>query len=206
MGILQLHDRNDMSYLEFKCFNKKIYVCLNHRVAYLCWIDAYNKGVTKDAAFLFHVDHHADFFLTYDNLIDEQEKINNTDMKKMTDFVQKKLPVDNSEFIVPAMYKGIVGDALSVSRENDALCGKREYDRFKNLEKTWFKDHRGKVHNFYLCKSIHGLTGYHGLLTDNHNDFEGKKAFRNNHRNRNVILDIDLDFLLTVMTKMEHGL
>lgn len=35
----------------------------------------------------------------------------------MTDFVQKKLPVDNSEFIVPAMYKGIIGDALSVSRE-----------------------------------------------------------------------------------------
>lgn len=69
-----------------------------------------------------------------------------------------------------------------------------EDGNYKTTKKAWFKDRKGKIHNFFLCGSIHGLTGYNGLLTDEYNKFDVRQAFRKNHRNRNVILDIDLDF------------
>ena len=86
---MTMQDKDNMEYIPFDN-RKKIYVCLNHRAAYLCWIDAYRKRFIKGNALLFHIDHHADFWFRNENLIDEQEKIDIDDEQGLREFVKTK--------------------------------------------------------------------------------------------------------------------
>jgi len=67
-------DRYNMDYVHFDN-RKRIYVLLNHRVACLCWMDALRKDLIKPGAFLFHIDHHADFSLHSTALLDVMRRL-----------------------------------------------------------------------------------------------------------------------------------
>lgn len=187
-------DRDDIEYLFFSN-RKKIYVCLNHRVAYLCWLDAFRKGIIKSNALLFHIDFHADFWLNDQQLIKEQEKIAITDEQKLKAFVKDRLDKLNTDFIVLSMYRGIIGDAISVSRKNDThLYGQLKNGDYQTTDRHEFKDN-GNLHTFYLGgSSVLDLVGHYGLLTDGWRHKDVQKVFKDAVRSQNVILDIDLDY------------
>lgn len=89
------------------CFDgrRKVYVMLNHRAAYLSWVDAFRKGFIESGALLFHVDRHADFSLGSSALLDDNNRIADDQEKELEEFVKTKLSVLNSEFIVLSMYR-----------------------------------------------------------------------------------------------------
>ena len=191
---MTMQDKDNMEYLLFNK-RKKIYVCLNHRAAYLCWIDANKKGFVKDSALLFHIDYHADFWLHKKSLIDEEGKIDINDMDGLKEFVRTKLSVQNSEFIVLSMYRGIIGDAISISRKNDSIYGTPEKGSYRTTDRHWFKDRKDNIHNFYLGGHwVMKLTGHNGLLTDGSKHWDVQRIFGAHSRNQNLILDLDLDF------------
>jgi len=78
-----IQDRDNVDYVLIEDHHKKIYVCLNHRVAFLCWLDAFRKNFIKSNTLLFHIDYHADFWLNNKQLIKEQEAININDQEKL---------------------------------------------------------------------------------------------------------------------------
>lgn len=189
LGKSLTQDRKDMDMIFFDG-KKKTYLCLNHRAAYLCWLDANEKGFIKDNALLFHIDHHADFWLHGEKLIDEQEDID--DEKELKEFVRTKLSVLNSEFIVLSMFRGVIGDVISISRKNDKIYGTLKKGGYDSTERSLFKDRKDNTHTFYLGgHSILELAGYNGLLTDRHTHQDVQEVF---DKSQNVILDIDLDF------------
>lgn len=186
-------DRDNMEYI-FVNGHKKIYVFLNHRVAYLCWIDAFRKNLIKQNALLFHIDHHADFWLKDKKLIREQNKICINSKQKLKKFVKEKLDKLNSDFIVLSMYRGIIGDAISVSRQNDRLYGQFMSGNYQTTHRYEFK-YKGNSHTFYLGgSSILELVNNYGLLTDRWKHQDVQKRFKTAVKNQNIFLDIDLDF------------
>jgi len=93
------------------------------------------------------------------------------------------------------MYRGIIGDAISVSRKNDSLYGKYERGDYTTTKRYEFKDEKGSLHTFYLGgSSVLDLVDHYGLLTDSWKHKDVQKVFKDAVRSRNVILDIDLDY------------
>jgi hypothetical protein len=185
------------------CFDGRTAICvvLNHRAACLSWSDAFRKGVTKSDALLFHVDRHPDFSLGRRILLDDNDSIADDQEKELEDFVKNKLSVLNYEFIVLSMYRGLIGDAISIhwEQEYDQLYGDYKKMIYGTTNRTEFLDRRGRLHTFYLAgSSIRELTGYQGLLTDRrtHQDVQG--VFKENSKKGNLILDVDLDFFTYV--------
>lgn len=117
------------------------------------------------------------------------------DQQRLEDFVRNKLHKLNTDFIVLSMYRGIIGDAISVSRKNDPLFGEFKEGCYKTTRRYEFRDKKCNKHTFYLGgSSILDLVGHYGLLTDRHTHQDVQKVFKENVRRRNVILDIDLDY------------
>ena len=189
-------DRYNMEYVCLKN-GKTIYVMLNHRVAYLCWMDALRRNQIKPGAFLFHIDWHADFGVSSLALINDHEKIEEGQTGELQDFVENRLSVINYEFIVLAMHRGVIGDAVSIDKENDydRIFGDRKKPVYETTERTEFFDKKGKLHTFYLGgPSLRELVGYQGLLTDRWTHQDVQKAFNESVARENLILDIDLDY------------
>jgi hypothetical protein len=178
--------------------NKKtVYVLLNHRVAYLCWLDALRKDLIKSGAFLFHIDQHADFGVSSLALIEDHEKIGDDQTKELEDFIKNRLGLQNYEFIVLAMYRGVIGDAISIDKEDDhdRLFGDPKTPLYETTRRREFVDKKGRLHKFYLGgSSIRAITGRYGLLTDAWTHQDVQKIFNESVANRNLILDIDLDY------------
>lgn len=171
---------------------KEIYVCLNHRVAYLCWIDALKSGLIKKGSLLFHIDYHADISNVDLTLIEDPEKINET---KVKDFVKNKLNLLNDNFIFPAIYNGIIGDVISIHQQDLGYPYPEKKGFYDNTNGYEIADRQECKHIFYLGgSSIKQLTGYDGLLTDRCKHKDVQKAFEESVKNQNIILDIDLDF------------
>jgi hypothetical protein len=167
----------------------------------LSWSDAFRKGIIKSDALLFHVDRHPDFSLGRRILLDENDRIADDQEKELEEFVKNKLSVLNYEFIVLSMYRGLIGDAISIhwEQEYDQLYGDYKKMTYGTTNRTEFLDRRGRLHTFYLAgSSIRELTGYQGLLTDRwtHQDVQG--VFNKKSKEGNMILDIDLDFFTYV--------
>lgn len=187
-------DRGNTDYVFFNG-SKKIYVCLNHRVAYLCWANARKKKLIKENALLFHIDHHADFWLDDEELVEEQDKIDADDQEGMKQFIRTKLNVLNTEFIVLSMYRGTIGDAISIHRKEDRLYGNLTEGNYSTTDRYYFEDRKGKGHNFYLGgSSIMELVGNYGLLTDHFKHQDIQSVFNAGVRDHNAVLDIDLDY------------
>jgi len=186
-------ERLNVDYLFFND-KKKIYVCLNHRAAYLCWIDAQRRKFLNDYSLLFHIDYHADFWLEKEELLAEQETIKDQ-LEKLKEFVKHKLRILNTDFIVLSMHRGTIGDAISIHRLGENLYGEFKKGGYIGTDRQEFKDRKSVTHKFYLCSSsIEGLTGYQGLLTDRFTNQDVKQVFEENVRKRNAVLDVDLDF------------
>jgi hypothetical protein len=189
-------ERYNMGYVRFKN-RKAIYVMLNHRVAYLCWMDALKRNLIKPGAFLLHIDHHADFSVSHRALIDDHEKIEDDQTEELQGFVENKLSVLNYEFIVLAMHRGVIGDAVSIDRECDYghLFGEPKNPLYATTRRMEFFDKKGRLHTFYLGgSSVCGLADHYGLLTDRWTHQDIQKTLNESAANRNVILDIDLDY------------
>jgi hypothetical protein len=185
--------------IEYVCLKnrKTVYVMLNHRVAYLCWMDALRRNQIKPGAFLFHIDRHADFGVCSTALIDDHEKIGDDQIAELQGFVENRLSVMNYEFIVLAMHRGVIGDAVSIDKEDDydRIFGDPKKPVYETTRKTEFVDKKGKVHDFYLGgPSLRELVGYQGLLTDRWTHQDIQKAFNESVARDNLVLDIDLDY------------
>lgn len=192
-------NETDISFLRFQVDSKKIYVMLNHRTAYLCWLDTYKKSCLKENTLLFHIGHRADFWLDNEKLIEGQKNLNINDLNQLNEFVKLKMDKKNTDFIVLSMYRGIIGDIISISRNNDEIYGEKivENQAFNNRMDigTRFKDRSGKVHKFLLGgHSIINLLGRHGVLKDAFVHQDLQKIFHENVQNDNVMLDISFDY------------
>jgi len=174
---------------------------LNHRVAYLSWVDAFRKGVAKSGALLFHIDRHPDFSLGSLALLDDNDRIADDQERELEEFVKTKLSVLNYEFIVLSMYRGLIGDAISIHWEQDYdhLYGEYKKMTYGTTNRTEFLDRRDRLHTFYLAgSSIRELTGYQGLLTDTYTHQDVQRVFNKKSKEGNMILDVDLDFFTYV--------
>ena len=185
------------------CFDGRtiIYVMLNHRAACLSWSDAFRKGIIKSDALLFHVDRHPDFSLGSCTLLDDNDRIADDKEKELEEFVKNKLGVLNYEFIVLSMYRGLIGDAISIDWEEECgnLYGQYTEMTYDTTKRREFQDRKKRLHTFYLGgSSINGLTGYYGLLTDSWTHQDVQRVFNKKSKEGNVILDIDLDFFTYV--------
>jgi hypothetical protein len=146
-------------------------------------------------ALLFHIDYHPDFCLNDTKLIKEQNQIQINDEQKLKKFVKYRLNRQNIDFIVLSMYRGVVGDAISIHRRDNSLYGKFIRGNYQTTDRYEFKDNNGNSHAFYLGgPSIQDLVGNYGLLTDCWKHKDVQKAFKDAVRSRNIILDIDLDY------------
>lgn len=153
------------------------------------------KKVHQEKCTSIHIDHHADFWLNNMQLIKEQEKIDIKNEQRLRGFVKRKLSKLNTNFIVLSMYRGIIGDAISVSRKNNSLFGKFKRGTYQTTKRYEFRDRKGNLRCFYLGgSSVTGIVGHYGLLTDRMTHHDVQKVFNENVRRRNVILDIDLDY------------
>ena len=185
------------------CFDGRtiIYVMLNHRVACLSWSDAFRKGIIKSDALLFHVDRHPDFSLGSCTLLDDNDRIADDQEKALEEFVKNKLSVLNYEFIVLSMYRGLIGDAISIhwEQEYDNLYGEYKEMTYDTTNRREFLDRKKRLHTFYVGgSSINGLSGYYGLLTDHWTHQDVQRVFNKKSKEGNMILDIDLDFFTYV--------
>ena len=189
----QAPEKYNMKYLTFSNLGKYFYVMLNHRVACLCWMDALRKGYIKHNAFLCHIDWHSDFAYPLKEIIIESAGIQENQEKKLKEFVKNKLDPNNSDFIVPSMYRELIGDALSIYSEknhNNIINGISTEGTTDNIP---YKDKKGKLHSFYIGgSSINQLDNYTGLLGDRNQHQDVQRAFNKGVRDRNFVLDIDL--------------
>jgi len=69
---------------------KHVYFMLNHRVAYLCWMNSLRKGYIKKGAFLCHIDWHPDFHYPPLDILEENEKILDYQTEELEEFVKKQ--------------------------------------------------------------------------------------------------------------------
>lgn len=193
--LMSFKEKLNMKYVPFRRLNKQIYVILNHRVAYLCWMDALRKGLISRGAFLCHVDYHLDFEYTFDSL-NEDARIQDDQETELENFVRDNLNESNAFFIAYAMNRGLIGDGLSIHKDRrtdyniiEGFYSERTTDRIEFIDKA------GCTHHFYLGgSSICKLCGYNSILDDNikHQDLQG--VLRRSVRDRNFVLDIDLDY------------
>lgn len=188
----------NVDYLRFESRSKLIYIMLNHRVAYLSWMDAYRKGFIKEGAFLIHIDKHLDFALHEKATLEEDRKLRYEQEKEHTEFIRNKSNVQNCDFIVLAMDRGLIGDGVSI--DNEDVDDKNFYGAFKEgqystTDKVELVDKYGKIHNYYSgYSSVIQLYGYNGLLTDKFTHQDVQTAYRDGVYNGNLLLDIDLDY------------
>lgn len=184
-------DRDDLRFFLFE--NAKTYLCLNHRTAYLCWIDALKRNFIRNNALLIHIDHHADFWLGEPKLLLEESCIDLSDNSRLEEFVRTKMNKLNADFLVFLLYRGIIGDVISVDRKHEDIYGTFIRGTYKTTDKNIFQDSTGKIHSFYRAGPLMELVGYQGLLTDRGKYQDIQTAFKNNSR-KNTVLDIDLDY------------
>jgi hypothetical protein len=114
----------NVDYLKFEKSGQAIYVMLNHRVAYLCWMDAYRKGIIKEGAFLTHIDKHLDFALHQNAILEEDRKIycgnwgeSKQILNKLSQCVKERLEIDIEKKVIDVFEK----DATSQSTYSSML-------------------------------------------------------------------------------------
>lgn len=188
----------NVDYVRFEAKGKLIYVMLNHRAAYLCWMDAYRKSFIKEDAFLMHIDKHQDFALHQKATLEEDRHLKYEQEKEHTDFIRERTSLKNCDFIVLAMDRGLIGDGVSI--DNEDTEGKSAYGTFKEgtyetTDRLEMIDSKGKTHRFYSgYSSVIQLYGYNGLLTDRFTHQDIQTTYQKGVQTGNLLLDIDLDY------------
>ncbi len=172
----------NIEYLEFDFNSKKWFFIIDHATALIAWKKAFNEGIIRRGATLFHLDEHTDFYFNKSN-INKSKKILEMGDSELNDFIMKDLAIHNDEFIVNAMYSGLIKDGISFYFDDYVP----EYDDFPRKRK-FICD--GIEHNFYLFKEkdislIDNISSYREI----------ELLFR---YSRDFILDIDLDFFTDI--------
>lgn len=182
----------DLSFLEYDFRRRKLYIVKDHSVALKCWKAAYDEKLIDLNSTLIHIDAHSDFSYLKKNKR-KSRKLLSLNETQIDEFIQNDLRPDNSEFIINAMFSGLVSGAISIINERVD----DEEVTFVNRTETsvpyqTFTDSKEEHKNYiYESKSLSGLFGYKSLLT---NDFKYKDIQQFYRESESVILDIDLDF------------
>ena len=100
----------------------------------------------------------------------------------------------NTDFLVLSMKRGLIGDAISIDNMEERLYGTEIRGGYETTNRKVLKDTTGKVHSFYTVGPSMELTGYNGLLTDRFTHLDIQKLFHSHIKEKNIILDMDLDF------------
>jgi hypothetical protein len=185
----------NVDYLRFEVSGKLIYVMLNHRVAYLCWMDALRKGYISKGAFLCHIDLHPDFNSPPKTILEEDARIQDNQVEELEEFVKNKLNAGNADFIIPALERQLVGDVLSIHKDEGTLGGRIKGNPLnQTTDRIEYPDKKKNLHIFYFGgSSFKELFEPNGLLVNSANQ-DAQKAFGVGVNQKNFILDIDLDY------------
>lgn len=182
--------KKNLSFLEFGMGGKKIYIFKHHAVAVKCLKKAFDEKIIEKNNLLIHIDDHADLQFLEEHLGKSKEIIK-MNTEELDNFVQN-LYFDNSEFIVPLFYSGIIENSISVHRDEGNHDGKFvEFSLGENSEHLLFNQD-GNSHKCFLGgTSLRNLFCSHeGIL----GDVCKNREVMNLYKNKDVILDIDLDY------------
>jgi len=182
----------NIEYCEFNIYDKKLCFIIDHAAALIAWIKAFNEGIISRDATLFHLDKHTDFHMNSDN-IKKSKTILGMDNLELNDFVTVELCDENDEFIVNAMWSGLIKDCISFHYEEGSYDGKFIEENQFAPPKIIFKC-AGMDHNFYLFE------GQDISLIDNMLNYPDLKEIC--ECGRDFILDIDLDFFTEITDKI----
>ena len=174
----------NIEYFEFDLTNKKGFFIIDHPTALIAWRKAFKEGIISRDATLFHLDRHTDFYFNSDNTTKSKQILTMSDLE-LEDFVMKDLFILNDEFIVNAMFSGLIKDGISIHFEEGNDYGDLIEDIESSPRKRKFM-YDEKEHNYYLYNERE-ITSINSMS----NFPEIKKLFTNRN---NFILDIDLDF------------
>jgi hypothetical protein len=182
--------KKKLNFLEFDFREKKVYLFRDHSVAIKCLKKAFDEKTIKKDNFLVHIDNHSDLQYVEKNL-EKSKKIVDLNDEELDDFIQG-LRSDNSEFIIPLFYSGLIRDCISIHREEGSFNEKKTEGRLGGDSEHILFDKDGKGHKVFLGgSSVRELFHTHGgLLGDKiqHNDIISE------YNSKKVILDIDLDY------------
>ena len=174
-----------------------------HRFALKCWIKSLMKKISPWTT-LFHIDKHSDLGFNKDNFQRSVEMLDLTE-DDLNDFILNDLNPKNDEFIINAMISTLIGDVISIHKQNNI-----NYNELKaTLNDVQFLGnntlssgtvryqitHNNKNHFIYYDDNTEDLSGlFHtrcGFLGDRAVHSKAIDCFSNSG---NIILDIDLDF------------
>jgi len=185
-------EKINTDYLEFEFDGKKLFIMKDHPTALLCWKKAFdNKLINKDAT-LFHIDKHTDFTFDEKNK-GKSQKLLNFSEEEIRNFIKDDLVRGHAEFIVNAMFSGLIKDGISIHSDECSDFGTKIDGTYSTTEKRQFISDDGIEHNFYLyeTQNLDYLIGYQSLIGDNCIHQDTDKLF---NKTMDLILDIDLDF------------
>ena len=180
----------DLNFLEFNLGERKLYIFKHHAVAIKCLKKAYSEKKLERDNLLIHIDNHADLqFL--EKHFEDSKNIINMGKEKLDEFIQN-LFFDNSEFIVPLFYSGIIENSISIHREEGSHSGELIKSISGSDPTHLLFNQDGKNHKCFLGGSSinHSFDSHDGILGDT---CKNRKVI-DLYKTREVILDIDLDY------------
>jgi len=186
----------DLRFLEFDWNGKKLFIVTHHSIVLKCWKKAYKDNLISLNSILFHIDKHPDFYFDPKNK-EKSIKLLSLSEEELDILIKKDLYFDNSEFIVNAMFSGLIKDGISIHFEDCNNCYGQLLNRdYSTTERYTFTEDK-KEHNFYIYKTedLTNLFGYQSLLDDSCIHQDTKSIF---NITNSLILDIDLDFFTYV--------
>ena len=181
----------NQKFLEFNFQQKTLYVVKDHATALITWKKAYDERLIDKNATLFHIDRHTDFCFGKKNQ-EKSEMILEMENEDFIDFFLNDLHPFNDEFIVNAMFSGLIKDGISISIDDGSDFGEFIDKNHSTTKKNTFT-HNGIEHNNYLYQTedISNLIGFQRLIGDTCIHQDVNELFKINN---DLILDIDLDF------------
>lgn len=171
--------QKNTDYLQFDLNGKQLYFVLDHSTVLLTWKKAFEEKIINKGATIFHIDKHTDIYFNNENEEKSKRILEMSDIE-IKDFIRNELSASNDEFIVNAMFSGLIKDGISIYFES--------FTRPDNgiIEDDIVKiDCNGIEHKYYL---------YRKKDIFNIDSIDIQTILKNLEKSDDTILDIDLDF------------
>lgn len=179
-----------LKYAEFDLNGRKLFVVINHPTVLLCWLTAFRYKLIDRNSRIVHIDKHADLNISASN-INISRKLLKMDISTQENLVSRKLHPDHSEFIVNAMFCGLIQHGVAVGFDcRGNVNGEFIADKNPMTGKIVFNDCDKRSHIFYTLKS-HNLDKLEKRMKE---IFGQTHHLKTNPFNGQLILDIDLDY------------
>lgn len=184
------------SILSRTCRGKRVFVFEHHRST-LCILDkAIREKIFQNPPNLVVFDYHTDIVAPSPD-DDDFKKIIGGDEETLWTFVDRKLAVNNGDWITAGIKLGLIGNVL-------IICSGNEFSQTHNIN-----DLLGNAHDVYVVGNLWDGLSDQDWLTDSIKvelkpiwkflnwDQNAKRFIDSDSSVKNLVLDIDLDFIST---------